>query len=133
VTHHPYFQALNDAAGGSPAGLQLQPSGHFTRLNRQKQQAQKQQCMIIVNFEDVCIVWTPQGYLPALKQVASDLTSLNVSLALTHPFFLQQSIVIAEQLRASCRMPLPPLVYPPFTAHQSALPWFPPFPSTFEH
>ncbi len=72
-------QALNDAVGGGPVGLQLQPSGHFVRLSRQQRQQQQQQlkqqqqqqqhCMIIINFDDVCIVWTPQGFLPALKEV----------------------------------------------------------------
>ena len=60
------FQALNSAVGGAPSGLQLQPSGHFTRLKRRQQQ---HTCVIIINYHDVCIIWTPQGFLPALKQV----------------------------------------------------------------
>jgi hypothetical protein len=57
---------LNAAVGGAPIGLQPQQSGHFVRLKRRRQQ---HSCIIIINFNDVCVIWTPQGFLPALKQV----------------------------------------------------------------
>jgi hypothetical protein len=137
VTRDWYEQALNDAVGGGPVGLQLQPSGHFVRLSRQQRQQQQQQHhhMIIINFDDVCIVWTPQGFLPALKEVffqtqtPSKNRNPNLVPSLAILTLAQQAIIIAQQLRSSSSPPLPALLFPPLTAHQSTLPWYDPPPS----